>query len=146
MTENVSIRFAAPHDLDFVWSDRHIPAETMQHKIERQEIIVAEWNGDVVGCLQLEYLWSLVPYIALIWVEPEYRRQGMGKALLRYAEAFLQHKGHKVLYSSSEAAEPEPQAWHRHMGFQECGIIAGMNEGGIGEVFFRKQLEKERDL
>jgi len=34
--------------------------------------------------------------------------------------------------------EPEPQAWHRHMGFVECGIINGINENGIGEVFFRK--------
>ena len=28
----------------------------------------------------------------------------------------------------------------RHAGFEECGTIAGINEGGIGEVFFRKQL------
>ena len=36
--------------------------------------------------------------------------------------------------------EAEPQAWHRAAGFRECGIIAGINEGGIGEVFFRKEL------
>ena len=45
-----------------------------------------------------------------------------------------------ALYSSSQVDEPPPQAWHRHMGFQECGIIAGINEGGVGEVFFRKAL------
>jgi hypothetical protein len=26
------------------------------------------------------------------------------------------------------------------MGFEECGIINGINDGGIGEVFFRKYL------
>jgi hypothetical protein len=26
------------------------------------------------------------------------------------------------------------------MGFKECGIIAGINRGDIGEIFFRKQL------
>jgi len=45
-----------------------------------------------------------------------------------------------VLFSSSQANEPEPQAWHRHVGFEECGFIAGINEGGVGEVFFRKVL------
>lgn len=37
--------------------------------------------------------------------------------------------------SSSSEDEAEPQAWRRHMGFVECGFIAGMNEGGVGEVF-----------
>jgi len=26
------------------------------------------------------------------------------------------------------------------MGFEECGMINGLNQGGIGEVFFRKTL------
>jgi hypothetical protein len=30
--------------------------------------------------------------------------------------------------------------WHRKMGFAECGIINGINEAGIGEVFFRLDL------
>jgi hypothetical protein len=37
--------------------------------------------------------------------------------------------------------ESAPQAWHRWMGFEECGFLAGMNEGGVGEVFFRKALD-----
>ena len=76
---------------------------------------------------------------ALIQVLPEYRRQGVGKALLRFIEAFLRDAGHEALYSSSQADEPEPQAWHRYMGFEECGFIAGINDG-VGEVFFRKSL------
>jgi hypothetical protein len=30
--------------------------------------------------------------------------------------------------------------WHRHMGFVECGFLAGVNSGGVGEVFFVKSL------
>ena len=101
--------------------------------------MIAEWNGKRVGYVRLEYLWSIVPYIALIRVLPEYRRQGAGKALLRFIETFLREAGHEALYSSSQADEPEPQAWHRHVGFEECGFIAGINES-VGEVFFRKNL------
>ena len=120
--------------------DHYLPAEIVRRKIEWLEVIVAELNGDLVGYLRLEYLWSRVPYIALIHVSPEHRRQGIGKALLSYAEEFLRERGHEVLYSSSQVDEAEPQAWHRHVGFEECGVIAGVNQGGIGEVFFRKRF------
>lgn len=82
----------------------------------------------------------MVPYIGLIFVQEEYQRQGIGRAILGFLEASLRSKGYKVLLSSSQVNEPPSQAWHRAVGFQECGILAGINEGGIGEVFFRKSL------
>lgn len=33
------------------------------------------------------------------------------------------------------------EAWHRHMGFEECGFITGINDG-VGELFLRKALGK----
>jgi len=138
---NLTIRLAAPAELDFVRQiDRHIPVEVAARKIEAQEILIAEANGALVGYLRLEFLWSLVPYIALIRVLPEYQRQGAGRALLAFLEDRLRRQGHTVLYSSSQVDEAEPQAWHRHMGFTECGFVAGINAGGVGEIFFRKQL------
>lgn len=136
----VSVRFAVLSDLDFVSRDRFIPQEVVARKIELAEVIVAEKDGQLAGYLRLEYLWSLVPYVALIWVTPERRKQGIGRAMIAFAGEFLRQDGHDALYSSSQANEPAPQAWHRHVGFEECGIIAGINEGGIGEVFFRKCL------
>ena len=148
MSDETVIRFARVDDLDFAYQDGYIPPEVLNRKIEAQtalnsdrieDVVIAEWNGRRVGYVRLEYLWSIVPYIALIQVLPEYRRQGVGKALLRFIEIFLHDAGHDALYSSSQADEPEPQAWHRHVGFEECGFIAGINDG-IGEVFFRKSL------
>ena len=141
MTENVNVRFARPDDLEWcVQLDKHVGPAVIQRKIEQEEILIAEAGGEPVGYLRLEYLWSLVPYIALIWVLPEHRRKGVGRAILGYLEEFLREEGYRVLLSSSQANEPQPQAWHRHMGFEECGYLAGINEGGIGEVFFRKHL------
>lgn len=148
MSEEIVIRFARLDDLDFAYQDGYIPAAVLKRKIDAQvalnpdrieEIVIAEWNSKRVGYVRLEYLWSIVPYIALIRVLPEYQRQGVGKALLRFIEVFLSDAGHEALYSSSQANEPEPQAWHRYMGFEECGFIAGINEGA-GEIFFRKSL------
>jgi N-acetylglutamate synthase-like GNAT family acetyltransferase len=139
--DEVSIRFATSADLDFVRQDGFIPIKIVERKIEQEEVIVAERNGKLIGYMRLEYLWSLIPYIALISITPEYRRRGVGKAILRFTEAFLRDRGHNALYSSSQANEPEPQTWHRHVGFEECGVIAGINKGGIGEIFFRKPLK-----
>lgn len=137
---NLTTRFAAPADLDFVRQEQYLPPEIVRRKIEWREVIVAEFDDRPAGYLRLEYLWSKVPFMALIRVSPGYRRRGIGKALLTFAEEFLRAEGHAVLYSSSQVNEPEPQAWHRHLGFEECGLIAGVNEGGVGEVFFRKRL------
>lgn len=139
MSDGISVRFAAPADLDFLQQRSHVPAEIVKRKVEWREVIVAERRGGLIGALHLEYLWSSVPYVAMIYVLPGHQGQGVGRALLRFAETFLREQGHDTLYSSSQADEREPQAWHRRAGFEECGIIAGINKG-VGEVFFRKGL------
>lgn len=148
MSEDILIRFARLADLDFAYQDGYISTEILKRKIDAQlalnsdrieDILIAERNGKRVGYVRLEYLWSIVPYISLIHVLPDFRRQGIGKALLRFLETFLRDTGHEALYSSSQADEPEPQAWHRYVGFEECGFIASINDGA-GEVFFRKSL------
>ena len=89
----------------------------------------------------MEYLWSTIPYIGLIFVIDEYRKEGVGRKMHDFLENHLRAHGHEFLLSSSTANEPEPQAWHRALGFEECGMISGLNEGGIGEIFFRKQSQ-----
>ncbi|MGH2461938.1 MAG: GNAT family N-acetyltransferase [Chloroflexota bacterium] len=138
--EPVQVRFAMPDDLAFVGEGSGIAPEIMRRKIDEREVVVAERGGRLVGQARLEYLWSKIPYLALIRVREGERRTGVGQALLAFVETFLQQQGHAALYSSSQVDEPAPQAWHRHVGFVECGSIAGINPGGIGEVFFRKPL------
>ncbi len=140
MSSEILVREATTADLDFVRQDGYLSPEIVARKIEWHEVVIAECDGRQVGYVRLEYLWSLVPYIGIIRVSQDHRRRGVGRAMLGFVEATLREQGHTALYSSSQANEPEPQAWHRHMGFEECGIIAGINDGGIGEVFFRKRL------
>ena len=136
----ISVRLAESGDLAFVSQDGYVDGAVVRRKIEQREVFVAEVDGEPAGYLRIELLWSLQPYIALIRVLEPYRKRGVGRALLAGLEDALRSAGHGALFSSSQADEPEPQAWHRHMGFAECGIIRGVNEGGVGEVFFRKPL------
>jgi GNAT superfamily N-acetyltransferase len=136
----IKIRIAVDDDLTFVGQDAYVASEVLRRKIAAGEVFIAESEGIAVGYLRLELLWSSIPYIALIRVNERFRRRGVGRALVQFVEQQLLARGHSVLYSSSQANEPEPQAWHRTLGFKECGIIAGINRGDIGEIFFRKQL------
>ncbi len=141
MSDSVTVRFATPDDLAWCHAfDDHLAAPTLQHKLHVDEIILAERDGERVGYLRLEYLWSLLPYIALIRVIDTHQRQGVGRALLAFCTDHLRTQDDTELLRSSQANEAAPQAWHRHMGFEECGFLAGINAGKIGEVFFRKRL------
>ena len=140
MSDDIWVRFANETDTAVFAQDPFFPNEVMLRKMTQHEVIIAERQGLLAGSMRFEYHWSMLPFITFIRVQPEYRLQGIGKALLAYLEAFPRNHGYTSLYSSSQADEPEPQAWHRRMGFTECGIIAGMNDGGVGEIFFRKEL------
>lgn len=138
---SITVRFGNEEDYEYLsQGDPSIPSHQMKWKLKNKEIVVAEDEDDLVGYLRLEYLWSKYPYIGLIIVQPDYRKQGIGKALLKFLERYLKQQKHSSLYSSSQVDEAEPQKWHRHMGFKECGIINGLNPGGIGEVFFSKSI------
>ncbi|MBI5958820.1 MAG: GNAT family N-acetyltransferase [Chloroflexi bacterium] len=141
LKQKIGTRWAGPGDLDWCAGfDHHVPRGVIEHKIAAQEIVIAAYDGQPIGYLRLEYLWSIIPYIAIIHVLPDYQRQGIGRAILAFVESEMLSRGCETLMSSSQVDEPEPQAWHRHMGFVECGILAGINPGGVGEVFFRKVL------
>lgn len=135
----IRVRVATGSDLAYVSQDGYVPREVVARKVELGEVFLAERDGPV-GYLRLEHLWSIVPYIALIRVDEGMRRRGVGRALLAYVTDRLRDAGHAALYSSSTGNEPEPQAWHRHMGFEDAGALQGLNEGGVDEVFFRLPL------
>jgi GNAT superfamily N-acetyltransferase len=137
---DIAVRLGTLADLAWCANVEHLAVELVRRKIERSEALIAEIAGQSVGYVRMEYLWSVIPYIGLIWVVEPHRKQGVGRALLDYLETDLRARQFTVLMSSSQVNEAPPQAWHRHMGFEECGILAGINDGGIGEVFFRKSL------
>lgn len=141
ISDRLLVRFAGPEDFEWcVVEDFLVPEQVIRNKIVNDEIVIAEVDGNPIGYVRLEFIWSNIPCIGLIFVLKEYRNTGAGNKMLDFLEAHLKKLGHEFLLSSSQADEPETQAWHRGSGFAECGFVAGINENGIGEIFFRKQL------
>ena len=136
----VAVRLAVPDDLAFIMRKCHFSKEEVLRKIGEDQIFILTVENQPAGYLSIGYLWSTIPYIDMLWISEAYQKKGFSRNLLGFVEGYLKERGYTILYSSSTADEAEPQAWHRHIGFIECGVINGINEGGIGEIFFRKLL------
>jgi aminoglycoside 6'-N-acetyltransferase I len=71
-----------------------------------------------------------VPFLEGIWVRPELRRQGIGKALIGHAATFLAARGFRELGSDSLIDNGVAHASHRGWGFAETERV----------VYFRRSL------
>ena len=73
---------------------------------------------------------SPVPFLEGIWVKEEFRRQGIGAALIRYVEDFLVARGYRELGSDALMDNRLSHDSHRGWGFTETERV----------VYFRKSL------
>jgi aminoglycoside 6'-N-acetyltransferase I len=72
-----------------------------------------------------------VPFLEGIWVKAEFRRQGIGNALIAHAGALLAALGFREIGSDSEIDNHAAHASHLSWGFSETERV----------VYFRKSLK-----
>ena len=138
---DLKIRFAEINDLDScVELDLHKNIDTIKNKISMKEVIVAESNNEVIGCLKIEYIWTHLPFISYIVIKNDFRASGVGKSMLTFLEEYLRNNGQDTLLSSTMTDALRPQKWHLKRGCVEGGRLGGINDDGVGEIFFKKAL------
>jgi aminoglycoside 6'-N-acetyltransferase I len=71
-----------------------------------------------------------VPFLEGIWIEPRYRRQGIGAQLIGHIEGFLQARGFSEIGSDSLIENLDAHDAHKAWGFAETERV----------VYFRKFL------
>ena len=74
-----------------------------------------------------------VPFLEGIWVELQFRRQGIGARLLRHVEAFVTARGFSEIGSDALIDNTPSHAAHRAWGFAETERV----------IYFRKTLDKK---
>lgn len=136
------IRLASPEDIPALQKLDPWPKERIwRQKIAAGEVVVLEIDDNVVGLARYAVLWTTVPFLGLIEIEEEHRKQGHSRAILTFLIEHLKAQGYVALLSSSQTNEPEPQAWHTYMGFQSNGVIENIADEGVGELVYRMVLE-----
>jgi GNAT superfamily N-acetyltransferase len=111
-----------------------------KQKISCDEVIALERDGEIIGLIRYEVLWTTVPFMGLIEIAEAHRGKGYSRVLLEFLKQHLRDQGYVALLSSSQTDEPAPQNWHRHMGFKSNGIIENIMDDDIGEIVYRLML------
>lgn len=89
----------------------------------RNELIVAELGGDVVGCLQLTYIPGLSrrgaerAQIESVRVKRDLRGQGLGQKLFQWAIDRAREKNCALVQLTTDAARTDAHAFYERLGF-----------------------------
>jgi GNAT superfamily N-acetyltransferase len=105
--------------------------------IEKRDATVAEIDGMLAGVLVLASTEQAFR-LDIVAVEPQIQGQGVGRALLEYAERRAKRAGFRSIYLSTNAKMTENQVLYTRIGYVE---YERRREDGYARVFMRKQLD-----
>lgn len=139
--EPTQISSAAPEDFDWLLKlDSHVPPAWVRRCIEHGEYLIARSASEATGFLRFSMFWGVIPFMDLIYVEPDQRSRGVGTLLFLAWQQHMHARGATVLMTSSMADEVGPQAWHERNGFERSGTLTFPSYQAAPEAFFVKQL------
>ena len=78
----VTVRLAAHADVDWLAAnDRHLERRTLDEKVARAEILVADLAAAPIGWLRWSYFWDQIPFMNLLQVDVALRGRSYGRTL-----------------------------------------------------------------
>lgn len=104
--------------------------------LERRELLVAEWNREVVGFLAYRTDWFQCTFVSLVVVSEQLRRCGIARALFHETE---RRSPSARVFSSTEETNAVSIQMHRVLGFIPSGHIDNLPQG-YRELLFYKRL------
>jgi ribosomal protein S18 acetylase RimI-like enzyme len=116
-------------------------------------LLVAECDGRIVGTVQLQPPESENGAhrgeVAKLLVHPEWRRQGIARALMATLEAEARAAGKTLLVLDTREGDPSNKLY-RALGYREAGRIPGWTRDATGTpsatVFWYKPLDPPSEL
>ncbi|MFN2235074.1 MAG: GNAT family N-acetyltransferase [Anaerolineales bacterium] len=89
------------------------------------DILVAEYQSEIVGFLVLSYVSALTglrAWIDDIAVDPTRRRQGIGQSLVEAAIQRASRRGATHLFMDTSRGSPDAQSFYKACGFEQDGV------------------------
>lgn len=111
--------------------------ETFKRAVERNQLIVAEIDGQIVGYLRYGFIWDLeLPFVEMMRVLPNKRKLGIGRKLMEALIHVAKANEFTELISSTGANNKDSQSFHKKIGFKEIGKLPLIKDDHE-EIFFR---------
>jgi ribosomal protein S18 acetylase RimI-like enzyme len=121
MMNDMKIQIANEKHLSFLQeNDTHISKDILITKIQAEEILIMEMNGNCIGWLRYSLFWDEIPFMNMLYFFEDYRQKGYGKILVDYWEKALIQNGYKRFLTSTLANE-DAQHFYRKMGYRDIG-------------------------
>lgn len=108
--------------------------ESLRAAIAAGECIVAAQGRALLGYVVLNYAFYRNGFVPLLYVSAESRRQGVGTALLRAAEARCRTE---KLYTSTNESNHPMRALLKAAGYQPSGVVNNLDPGDPELVYVR---------
>lgn len=125
----MKIEFAAESDYDYIVErDHHILESLIKTKIEQNEIYIIRNQQHInIGWMRYGYFWDNTPFMNMIWVDEQYRGDGVGRQVVLFWENHMKQKGCKMVMTSTLANEAA-QHFYRKLGYKDAGCLLLENE------------------
>jgi ribosomal protein S18 acetylase RimI-like enzyme len=134
----MNIRTATQHDIEWLSvQDPHISRSMLERKISTHEVLLAEEDGIRAGFLRFGLFWDSIPFMNMLWVEPDRRGAGIGRQLVGFWEERMRARGFSQVLTSTLADE-QAQHFYRKLGYTDSGAL--ILPGESLEIIFRKSL------
>ena len=131
------------HESDIIEGER-INLKQMQNAITQENtvLLVAEQNKKIVGCVHIENQTDSA-YIGMLTVDPNIQSQGLGKAILSYAEDYaLKTWGIRTFKMSVVETRDTLIAFYVRRGYKQTGTYMDYPmEANVGIPKSDKRLE-----
>lgn len=135
----MKIEYGSEVNFQFILdNDRHVSKELIENKLKEKEIIIAsDEDNKIIGWLRYSYFWDNTPFMNMLYINENYRNNGIGKELVLFWENEMKKKGYELLMTSTLSNE-EAQHFYRKLGYKDSGSLLLPNEPL--EIIFIKNI------
>ena len=118
-----AMQYAEQKDME-VWRelDRHISDNELRLKIAGRRAYLLRRNGVPIGVLRYNLFWDSIPFLTLLYLEPDSRAKGYGKAAMAQWEAEMRSMGYPCVMTSTQSDETA-QRFYRKLGYKDAGCL-----------------------
>lgn len=102
--------------------DRHIKRAELQALIAQNRVYLAEQDDRLFAWMRYNLFWDNTPFLNMLFVLPDFRAKGIGRALVETWHREMAEEGHKLVLTSTVMSETA-HSFFRLLGYAECGIL-----------------------
>ncbi|MFC5703338.1 GNAT family N-acetyltransferase [Cohnella faecalis] len=134
------IEYATESDYPYILArDKHLLESLILPKIRSNEIVILRNSGgENIGWMRHGYFWDNTPFMNMLWIDEEYRNNGIGKRVVLNWESEMKKQGSSLVMTSTLANEGA-QHFYRKLGYKDAGCLLLENEPL--EILLTKRLD-----